>query len=135
MMSAAAADGWRRDVHGRQIPRPQQPRQRDSIAPVGLYFVAGLPRDERRRDHLAGEALVGEVAVQVIATRAGFVGEDQRRRLGLQSPNQLVKVGVARAYRAEKHRRRGAVALGMRDGDRVLVHVQTNKKRCRLCHG
>jgi hypothetical protein len=132
------ADGFIVDgghVHGRQVPRTEEPRQREGIAPIGLHFVARLLGNQRGRDHVAGKALAGQVAVQVIAARAGLVGEYERRRLALQPSNQFVEIALACADRTEKHGRVRALSLCVRDGDGILMNVQTNEKRCRLCHG
>ena len=126
-------DRWH--VHARQIPGPQQPRELDGIAAIGLHLVAGLLGNERRRDDLAGEALPRQIAMQDVAAGTGFVGEHQVRCLPLEAPDQLVEVGLARPDRADEHGRVSAVALCMGNRDRILVDVQTDEQRSRLRHG
>jgi hypothetical protein len=131
------ADGFildGRHVHGRQIARPEQSREFDGIASVGLHLVAGLFRDERWRDDVTGESLAGPVAMECVAARSGLVGKDQRGRLRLQAPDQFVEVRLARTDRAHKHGRIGALPLGMGDGGRIFVDVQTDEQRSRLGH-
>ena len=85
----------RRHVDARQIARAEQPREFDRIASVGLHLVAGLLRNQRRRDDLTGEPLAGQVAIEGVAARAGLVGKHQRGRLRLQPPDQFVEVPAA----------------------------------------
>jgi hypothetical protein len=136
--AAEIADGFvlgRRDVHCGEIPGPEEPSELDGVAPVGLHFVAGPPRDERRRHDLARQALPREIAIQAIAARAGLVDEAQRGGLALQATNQLVEVRLARPNLADEHRRIGPVSGRMRDGNRIFVHIQPDGERCRLRHG
>ena len=125
----------RRHVHAREIARAEQPREFDRIASVRFHFVAGLLRDQRGRHDLTGEPLGDQVAIEGVAARAGLVRKHQRGRLRLQPPDQFVEVRLARADRAEKHRRVGALPLRMGDGDRIFMDVETDEKRSRLCHG
>ena len=63
----------RGDVDAGQIARSEQAREFHRIPPVGLHLIAGLLRDERRGDHLAGESLTGQVAIQAVPARPSFV--------------------------------------------------------------
>jgi hypothetical protein len=45
------------DADGDQLAGAVQPRQPAAVAPVGLDLVAGCSRDERGRDHLAGNPM------------------------------------------------------------------------------
>jgi hypothetical protein len=100
----------RRHVHPREIAGAEQAREGDGVATIGLHLVARFLRNERRRDDLTREPLAGQISVQPVSARAGFVREHEVGRFPLQ-------------------------ALRMGDGDRILVDVETNKKRSRLCHG
>ena len=86
-------------------------------------------------DDVTGEPLAGQGAMEGVAARSGLVGKDQRGRLRLQPPDQFVEVRLARADRADKHGRIGALPLRMGHGDRIFVDVQTDEQRSRLCHG
>ena len=57
------------------------------------------------------------------------------RRLALQASQQLIEVRLARADGADEHGRLGAAAGGVRDGDGILVDVQTDEQWSRLRHG
>ena len=46
----------------------------------------------------------------------------------------VVEVRLARPNLADKHGRIGRLALGVCDGDRILVDVETDKKGRRLGH-
>jgi hypothetical protein len=125
----------RRHVDACEIAGPKQSCEFDRITSVCLHLVAGLLRDQRWRDHVTGESLVRQVAMERIAARSGLVGKDQRGRLRLQAPDQFVEVHLARTDRANKHRRIGALPLGMGHRDRIFVDVQTDEQRSRLRHG
>jgi len=68
-----------------------------------------------------------------VPARAGLVREDQIRGLRLEPPDQFVEIRLARANRADEHGRHRRVPLGVGDGDRILVDVETNEKRYRPC--
>jgi hypothetical protein len=109
-----------------------QPRELDRVASVGLHLVTRLLRDQRGRHDVTVEALAGQVAMQPVATRPGFVRKHQPRRLGLEPPDQFVQVCLARPDRADKHGRIGALPLGVGDRDRIFMDVETDEKRSRL---
>jgi hypothetical protein len=73
--------------------------------------------------------------MQPVAARAGFVGEDELRGLPLQAPDQFVEVRLPRPDRADEHRRIGALSQRVGNGNRILVDVETDEKRSRLCQG
>ena len=60
-----------------EVAAAQQSGELGRVAPVGLDPVAGLGRDERRRDDDALDAQRGELAVERVAGRAGLVGDAQ----------------------------------------------------------
>jgi hypothetical protein len=66
---------------------------------------------------------------------AGFAGEHQMRGLAVEPSNELFNVGLPAPERSDECRWIAAVRLGMRDGDEVLVDVQTDEKGSRLGHG
>ena len=73
--------------------------------------------------------------MQPVVARPGFVCEHQVGRLCPQAADQVVEIGLPRSDRPDKHGRIGARPLGVLDGDRIFVDVETNEKRSRLCHG
>jgi uncharacterized OsmC-like protein len=66
---------------------------------------------------------------------ANFVGEHQKRDLAVKAPNELVDVRLAAPDRSHEHGRIGAVRLGVRDADALLVDVETDEKSSSLAHG
>ncbi len=84
---------------------------------------------------MAGESLAGQVAIQAVAARPGFIGKHQRGRLRLEPPDQFVEVRLARADCADVHGRISALPLGVGDRDRIFVDVQTDEQGSRLAHG
>ena len=73
--------------------------------------------------------------MQPVVARPGFVCEHQVGRLCPQAADLVVEIGLPGSYRSDKHGRIGARPLGVLDGDRIFVDVETNEKRSRLCHG
>jgi hypothetical protein len=118
-----------RDVDRLEITAAHQASKRDRVAAVRLHAVAGLSRNERRRDHVTAEALSGEVAIQPIAARAGLIDEDERRTFRLELANQLVDVGLARADRTQRGDLRAALVRRVGYGDGFLVTIETNEER------
>ena len=66
--------------HRGQLAGPQQAGELLRVAPVRLDPVAGLARDQRRRDHGAAVAEPGQLPVEPIAGRTGLVAEVQPAR-------------------------------------------------------
>ena len=123
------------DVDGGEIPGPEVARDLDGVASIGLHLVAGSLGDEGGGNDAALEIPGGEVAVKAVAAGAGFVGEDERRRLGAESSDHLVDVRLSGADRADEDRWSGAGAGGMGDRDRVFVDIHSDEKRSSLSHG
>ena len=73
-------------MHHCQQPRSQQLRELPRVASVGLHAIAGPARDQRRRDHLAVDALGLEPTLQREAAGPGLVaGDDRARRRALEA--------------------------------------------------
>ena len=92
--------GGFRNVHGHQLPRPQQPRQLERIPPVGLDPVPRPGRRQRRGHHdarvpqrqqaaggdkPAGPRLVGETKHHL---PAGLCTGSKRRTTAVGNPDQ-----------------------------------------------
>lgn len=67
--------------------------------------------------------------MQPVAARSRFVREHQPRRLRVQATNQFVEVGLPGSDGPGEDGWIGALAQGVRDGDRIFVDVETDKKR------
>lgn len=66
-----------RNPHGRELPRSQQPRQSDGVAPVDLDALARPARHHRGRNHQALCPELLKLSVYAIATSARLVAEGQ----------------------------------------------------------
>jgi hypothetical protein len=53
----------------------------------------------------------------------------------VQASQQLIEVRLTRTNGADDHRRLRAAADGVRDGNRIVVDVQTDEQWSRLRHG
>src|SRR5271166_232618 len=118
-----------------QFAGPQQARQAQRVAAIGLDPVARLARNERGRDN---PARVPELADQPIKTVAGWprlVTEHQLAVLGREAPNELRHRGLARLDLAEKPRLARASALGQPHRDARLRHVHADENFAILLHG
>lgn len=124
-----------RDVDRGEIAGSQKACEGDGVAAVGLDFIAGFPGDERRSDDEAGEASLGEIAVEREAARPCFVREDDSRGFGLQPSHEFVDVAEASADGAEEDDFIGRVLGRIGNGDGVLVDIQADKKCGRMVHG
>jgi len=135
---------WRKEAREGRLKAPvavapearaQQPRDLHRVAPVGLDPVAGAFGDQRRGDDQTVETLRPQVPMEHIGAGTGFVGEHELRGRGVKPANQLVDVRLSTPDRSHEHGRIGAVRLGVRDADEVLVDVQTDEKSSSLAHG
>jgi hypothetical protein len=122
------------DADGDQFTGAVQPGQAAAVAPVGLDLVAGRSRDERGRDHLAGDPLAVQQPGQLVAGRAGLIADPQALRFGEAAKEgqhgRLVAGDLLHLSRGTSRQQRGH-----RDG--VAVHVQPEVDRALLwdpCH-
>src|SRR5882762_3346566 len=109
----------------RQQPSAQQLHQFARIAAIGLHPLAGLPRNEPRRDDLTADTRCGDLALQRIAARPGFVTHPHgTRRVALELSHQSPH-GVWLIRHLPRHRRR-LVTNQHRDKEILLVRVHPN---------
>jgi hypothetical protein len=107
----------------------------DGIPTIGVDVVARLLRDERGGDDPADLALLGESAGAPIPTRTRFRDQDQMCAVGLQLPDAVVEVVLARANGAEVNDL-GVVFVGnVGDRDGLLMNIHSDIERARLGHG
>ena len=78
-----------RRPHGGQFARPQQARQAQRVAAIGLDPVARLARNERGRDHPALMPKLADQPIKTVASRPRLVTKRQLAMLGRQASNQL----------------------------------------------
>jgi len=113
-----------------QLPGPQQSRQDQTVAPVGLDPNPGAARRQRRRNHLAGyPRLVGQPTVDAVAARTSLVTHHklacflaQALEHAIQRPS-LVRDLAKVANLATGQR------LRYRNVDPFLVCIQSNVER------
>ena len=110
-----------------EVAAAQQPGELGRVAAVGLDPVAGLGRDERRRDDDALDAQRRELAVERVAGRAGLVRDAQPGVRPAEPVDEPVDrcglVGdLAMIFRV-------AERAGHRNRDRRLVHVELDEPR------
>jgi hypothetical protein len=80
-------------------------------------------------------AFLGEIAVEPIATGAGFIDKDKVRAFGLQPTDELIDITLSRPDVAEGDDF-GVVVLGdIGDGNRVFMDIHSDAERARLVHG
>jgi hypothetical protein len=135
---AQIADGFVFDMgnrDGREGPRAHEPRPGAGVTPVGCDPVARLFRKPGRGDAPARRALCTHGARAPIPARAGFGDTDQRFALGLQLPDELVEVALARADGAQKDHF-GPVILGhVGDRHRRFVDIHSDRQGGRMGQG
>ena len=113
-----------RNPHRRQIAGSMTARQPLRIPPVRLHPVAGLHRNQRRRDHLALDAQLRQLPVENVAGRTSFIAGPQlldRPQLLHQLADRLRAVGD-RSQAAHL-----AIRLGYRNRNRFGMDIQTQK--------
>jgi hypothetical protein len=102
---------------------------------VGFDPLPGLLGDPGGRDDAADLAFVGDLAVEPIATRAGFITKDEGRALGVPPAAEVSDSARSRPDGPEGDDL-GVMFLGdVSDGDRLLVNIQSDVKRARRCQG
>jgi hypothetical protein len=124
-----------RNVDRGEIAGSQKACEGDGVAAVRLYSIAGFSGDERRCDDEAGEAFLGEIAVEREAARPCFVSEDEAGSFGLESSREFVDVAEAGADGTKEDDFIGRVLGRVGNGDGVFVDIQPNKKCGRMAHG
>jgi hypothetical protein len=123
------------DIDGCEVARTHQPRQWHRVTAVGVDPVARLFRHQRRGDDPADVPLVGQITLAPRAAGASFIGEDERRALGLELADKLVEITLARADRAAGDDRRAQVLGHVGDRHHLLVDIHANITGGRVGHG
>jgi hypothetical protein len=76
-----------------------------------------------------------QIAVEPVPAGAGFVDKDEMFTFRLHLPDALIDVTLSRPDVAERDDL-GVVFFGhVRNGNRLLMDIQTDVKRARLVHG
>lgn len=93
-----------RNPDGRQVSGAVQNGQLLRVAPVGLNSLAGLARDQRRRNHHASVAERGELAMDAVPAAARFVAEVELPMLCKSLGHLRNSLGCVRDYAEEPDR-------------------------------
>ena len=120
------------DVDGREVTRAHQAGQFDGVSSVGFDPIPWLFGDQRGRDDPADMAFFCEIAVEPIATRAGFIDKDEVRAFGLQPTDELIDVTLSCTDVPEGDDLRVVVLSDRGDGNRVFMDIQSDVERARL---
>lgn len=110
-----------------EVAAAEQPGELGRVTAVGLDPIAGLGRDERGGDDDALDPKRGELALEGVAGRPGFIGD---REAGIRHPEPVDELSDGRRIVRDL-----AVILGLaewpghRDRDRCLVNVKPDKPR------
>ncbi len=117
--------------YGGEITAPKETRELLRIPAIRLYLVPRFDRDERRRDHVALDAHLGELPVEPVPARTGLVADVKSclpsPTLLDHPPNRVGPIGD------RSHRVHRAVLLRNRHRDRLRVDVQPHPS-CSLLH-
>jgi hypothetical protein len=119
---AHAFFGFGREVHGGEFTGTEPTRELRRIVFVVRALHTGFRRNQRWRDHRAGDAPRRELALQHVPRARRLVTRPQRRDRPepFEIPAELLQV-VRRLFQL---RRGGGIARQHRDGDRLLVHIE-----------
>ena len=118
-----------------EVPRAHQACQFDRIPAVGFNPIARLFGDQRGSDDPADMAFFGQIAIEPIPARAGFIDKDELRTFGLQLTDKFIDITLAGTNVAEGAHL-GVVGCGdIGNGDRLFVDIQTDVECARLVHG
>jgi hypothetical protein len=123
------------DVDGGEVARTPQPGQLAGIAAVGLDPVPGLFRNQCGGDHPTVMPRLGQIAIQPIAARPGFVDKDEGLGLRVQWSNPVVEVTLAGAASPQGDDLRAVVLGHIGDRDGLLMDISADIKHARLGHG
>jgi len=117
----------------RELPGAVQARQQQSVASVGLDAIGRFARHARGRDHDAAEPAFPEFPNQAIPARTRLMTNREMLRLS-KFRQRLGNRADSMRGRAEKPRVFSGAGFGVGNGNRVLVHVQSDVVLCSDLH-
>jgi hypothetical protein len=132
------ADGFigdGRPIHGGEVPGAQEPGQGHGVTTIGCDPVARLFGDQRGSDDPADVVCVGQIPIEPIPTRAGFLAKDQGFGLCLSLPKQGVEVTRSGA-KGPQGDDLGVLIVGdVGHRARLLMNIQSDVTRARRGQG
>jgi hypothetical protein len=123
------------DIDWREIPGAHQPGELHRVASVRLDAVTWFLRDKRWGDHPADEVLLGEIAVELIPTRTGFIDKEKMRGLRLEFADQGIDVALPGADGAQEDHLSAPLFRDIGNSDGLFVYIQTDVNRVSVSHG
>ena len=107
---------------------------RHRIAAVGSDPVACHLENRRRSNHPTHDVLLGQVAIQPVPTRPGFLPKVELLALTLPLVRQGVDILLPGAYGTQRDDFRSTPLGDIRDLDCFLVDIHSNEKDASLRH-
>jgi hypothetical protein len=118
-----------------ELAGTHQPGELEGITPVGFHAIDRLFGNQGRGDNPIAVALFRQIAIEPIATGAGFIDKDEVLALRQEASNQFVDIALSSANGA-KVGDLGLVFLGhVSHGYRLFMDIQSDEERARLGHG
>src|ERR1700679_111843 len=115
-----------RNDDGRELGGPQQARQQQSVTAISFDPVSWLTRDSRRRNHIGRVSLLPQGPHEAVTTWPSFMTNTQLLWL-TNLRKSLGQRDHAVAGCSQKPRRFAKIGVRVRNGDRVFMHIQSNK--------
>jgi hypothetical protein len=121
-------------MFGELSTRTHQPHQLYGVTVVGFDPVARLFRNQGWGDDPVDVASFGKVAVEPVATGAGFIDKNQMFRLGLEFAGEVVDIGLCRPDGADGGDLSTVILRDICDRNGVFMDIETDLECARLCH-
>jgi hypothetical protein len=117
-----------------QIASARLAGEQQCVAPIGLdALLGGAARETRRSNDLAAPTVRVQVSRPAVAARTRFVDHQRVPGVGA-APERLAQLRELRGGGTDEARC-GAARLGHRNGDGVLVNIQSDVRSDTLFHG
>jgi hypothetical protein len=124
-----------RDLDERQIAGAHESGQVGRLASSGVGAVARLLRDQSRGHDPADQFFLGEIALKPVPAGASCVNKDQLLRFRGEGADELVTVALARTATPQEDDRCLPRIADRGNGEKVLVHIQSDEECGRVRHG
>jgi hypothetical protein len=123
------------DIHPGEITGTGSPGQLHGVPAVGCDPVARFVGNQGGSDHPTIVPLLGEIAIEPLATGAGFRDKDQRGGFGWHLTDHLGDVTWSGADAAEVEDLGAVLLRHVGDTHRLLVDIHADDECARLGHG
>ena len=102
---------------------------------LGDDAIAGLLREQCWGAPPAAMAFCGHRAGEPVPAGTGLIDQNELRALGVQPPDELLDVTLARPDMPEGDDLGTVIFGGIGNGDSIFVDIKTDVECARLCHG